>query len=168
MHYVQPPEYALFDESSVVKTSGTRQYGHVPVGQSTVEVQRYPSNATYTINLLHNTIGVSHINVTQGPSNGFELLNFFAEALDETDILGNPILKDGDIVIMDNCGFHHACHVEPVPRNMLELNGVHLAFQPPYHPVYNTCEFCFNLLKSWLRKNSELAKHYTEMLFMTL
>ena len=156
-----PQNMHFFDESSVVKTSGTRQYGHAPVGQIAVEIQRYASNATYTVNLLHSTIGVSHVNVIQGPSNGLELLNFFAEALDETDMLGNPILKEGDIVIMDNCGFHHARHVEPVLRNMLELNGVRLAFQPPYHPVYNTCEYCFRFLKSWLRKNSELAEHYT-------
>ena len=99
-----PQNMHLFDESSVVKTSGTRQYGHAPVGQIAVEVQRYASNATYTVNLLHSTIGVSHVNVIQGPSNGFELLNFFAEALDETDMLGNPTLKEGDIVI-DNTFF---------------------------------------------------------------
>ena len=49
---------------------------------------------------------------------------------------------------MDNCGFHHARHVEPVLRNMLGLSGVDLVFQPPYHPVYNTCEHCFRFLKS--------------------
>ncbi len=158
-----PRNMHFFGESSVVKTSGTRQYGHAPVGQIAVEVQRYASNATYTVNLLHSTIGVSHVNVIQGPSNGFELLNFFAEALEEEDMFGNPILKEGDIVIMDNCGFHHARHVEPVLQNMLDLNGVRLGFQPPYHLVYNTCEYCFRFLKSWLHKNSELAEHYTEI-----
>ena len=55
--------------------------------------------------------------------------------------------------------------VETVLRNMLGLSGVHLVFQPPYHPVYNTCEHCFiiRFLKSWLRKNSELAEHHTEV-----
>ena len=99
-----PQNMHFFDESSVVKTSRTRQYGHAPVGQIAVEIQRYASNATYTVNLLHSTIGVSHVNVVQGPSNGLELLNFFAEALDETDMLGNPILKEGDIVIMETVG----------------------------------------------------------------
>ena len=64
---MQPTEYALFDESSVVKSSGTRQYGHAPVGQIAVEIQRYAFNATYTVNLLHSTIEVSHVNVIRRP-----------------------------------------------------------------------------------------------------
>jgi len=75
--------------------------------------------------LLHSIFGIDHVNILTGPSNGLELLNFFAEALQEQDIFGNPLLKQGDLVIMDNCGFHHAHHVEPVLRNMLGLRGVY-------------------------------------------
>lgn len=158
-----PRNMHFFDESSVIKTTGNKNYGHAPVGQKAVEIQRYASNATYTVNLLHSIFGVDHVNILPGPSNGLELLNFFAEALQEQDIFGNSLLKQGDLVIMDNCGFHHARHVEPLLRNMLGLSGVDLVFQPPYHPVYNTCEHCFRFLKSWLRKNSELAEHHTEV-----
>ena len=41
-------------------------------------------------------------------TNGLELLNFFAEALEEKDVLENPLLKPGDMVIMDN----YTCHVQ--------------------------------------------------------
>ena len=64
---------------------------------------------------------------------------------------------------MENSGFEQARHVEPVLQNMLELNGVRLTFQTSYHSVYNNCEYCFRFLKSWLRKNSELADHFTEI-----
>ena len=158
-----PRNMHFFDESSMIKTTGNRSYGNAPVGRRAVEIQRYASNATYTVNLLHSIFGVDHVNILPGPSNGLELLNFFAEALQEQDIFGNPLLKQGDLVIMDNCGFHHARHVEPVLRNMLGLSGVYLIFQPPYHPVYNTCEHCFRFLKSWLRKNSELSERHTEV-----
>jgi len=117
----------------------------------------------YTVNLLHSIFGVDHVNILPGPSNSLELLNFFAEALQEQDIFGNRVLIQGDLVIMDNCGFHHSCHVEPVLQNMLGLSGVDLVIQPPYHPIYNTCEHCFRFLKSWLCKNLELAKHHTEV-----
>ena len=109
-----PRNMHFFDESSVITTTGNRNYGHVPVGQRAVKIQRYASNATYTVNLLHSIFGVEHVNILPGPSNGLELLNFFAEVLQEQDIFGNPLLKQGDLVIMDNCGFHHARHVEPV------------------------------------------------------
>ena len=81
----------------------------------------------------------------------------------QEDIFGNPLIKHGDYVVMDNCGFHHAHHIEPVLRNMLQLNGITLLYQPPYHLVYNTCEFCFRFLKSWLRKKTELADRQTEV-----
>jgi transposase len=153
----------FFDECSVIKTTGNRSYGHAAVGQIAYEIQRYASNATYTVNLLHSMFGVSHCNILDGASNGLELLNFFAEALEEEDIFGNPLLKEGDYVIMDNCGFHHANHVEPVLRDMLVMKGVTLIYQPPYHPVYNTCEYCFRFLKTWLRKNTELADRHTKV-----
>ena len=116
-----PRNMHFFDESSVIKTTGNKNYGHAPVGQRAIEIQRYASNATYTVNLLHSIFGVDHVNILPGPSNGLELLNFFAEALQEEDIFGNSLLKQGDLVIMDNCGFHHALHVEPLLRNMLGL-----------------------------------------------
>jgi transposase len=160
---IDPTRMHFFDESSVIKTTGNRRYGHSPVGQPAIEVQRYASNATYTVNLLHSIFGVDHMNIIQGPSNGLELLNFFAEALEELDMFGNPVLKQDDFIIMDNCGFHHGRLVEPVLRNMLAQNGCNLLFLPPYHPVYNTCEYCFRVLKGWLRKNTELAENHTEV-----
>ena len=143
----------FFDECSVVKTTGNRHYGHASIGTNATEIQRYASNATYTVNLLHNVYGVGHVNIVPGPSNGLELLQFFAEALDEQDAFDNPVLKDGDLVVMDNCGFHHARHVEPMLRDMLPNHGITLVYQQ-----YNTCEMCFRHLKGFLRKFSKLAE----------
>ena len=153
----------FFDECSVTKTSGNRHYGHSGIGSRAIEIQRYASNATYTVNLLHNVYGIGHANILPGPSNGLELLNFFAEALDEQDAFNNPLLKHGDTVVMDNYGFHHARHVEPVLRDMLANHGIRLIYQPPYHPEYNTCEMCFRHLKGFLRKFSKFAELHTEI-----
>ncbi|CAB4001294.1 paired box Pax-5-like [Paramuricea clavata] len=92
----------FFDESSVVVTSGNRRRGHSAIGTPAIEVQRYASNATYTVNLLHNIRGVSHFNILRGPSNGLELLNFFEEALEQEDVFANPVIKEHDVIIMDN------------------------------------------------------------------
>ena len=89
--------------------------------------------------------------------------NSLRKPLEQVDMLGNPLFKQGDLVIMDNCGFHHAHHVKPILRNMLALQGATLVFQPPYHPDYNTCELCFRFLKSWLRKHPDLAENETEV-----
>ena len=66
----------FFEESSVIKTTGNRKYGNARVGERAIELQRYASNATFTINLLHSVVGVDYFNILQGPLNGLELLNF--------------------------------------------------------------------------------------------
>jgi transposase len=59
----------FFDESSVFKTTGNRRYGHSKVGEPAIEIQRYASNVTYTVNLLHTVYGIGHVNLLVGPSN---------------------------------------------------------------------------------------------------
>ena len=107
--------------------------------------------------------GVGHVNLLLGPSNGLELFNFFTKALEEEYFFGNPLLKVGDTVIMDNCGFHHARHVEPVLRNMLAARCIALSYQPPCHPQYNTCEHCFRQLKGCLRRHFKFAEVQTDI-----
>ena len=100
----------------MVKTTGNSVTGIQCLAYPTLEFERYAINATFTIYLLHSIYGVGHVNLLPGPSNGLDL-HFFAEALQE-DMFGNPLLKDGDAVIMDNCGFHHARCVERLLGNV--------------------------------------------------
>ena len=50
---INPTTLHFFDESSVIKTTGNRNYGRAPLGQAAIEIQRYASNTNFTINLLH-------------------------------------------------------------------------------------------------------------------
>jgi len=100
--------FHFFDESSVIITTANRMYGSGYRGKPAIEVQRYASNANYTVNLLHSITGVDYFNILQGPSNGQEMLNFFNDVLDMKRNDGTRIFLPGDSVIMDNCGFHHA------------------------------------------------------------
>ena len=149
----------FFDESSVVITSGNRKRGHSAIGQPAYEVQKYASNATYTINLLHNVHGVSHFNILKGASNGQELLNFFEEALQEVDRRDNFILKDGDVVVMDNCGFHHAHDIEPILRHMLLIKKRNTAYISASVSPYLSPHY----IKCWLRRFPLYTEHYTEV-----
>lgn len=160
---MNPATLHFFDESSVIKTSGNRKYGSSYVGEKAFEVQRYASNATFTINLLHSLQGVDYMNVLNGASNGNEMLLFFEEAVELIRNDGSAVLERGDTVIMDNCGFHHGHFIEPVLTNMLADYGVRLLFQPPYSPHLNTCEYCFNQIKCYLKRNQLLAEQQTEV-----
>ena len=158
-----PTQLHFFDETGVTKTSGNRIYGSAPVGLPAFEVQRYASNANYTVNLMHSITGVDFFNILNGPSNGMELLNFFDEALQLVREDGSAVLERGDCVIMVNCAFHHARFVEPVLRGMLEDCGVGLIYQPPYSPDFNTCELCFHQIKGFLQRHQLLAEHETKV-----
>ena len=153
----------FMDEASIIRTSGNRTYGHACVGKPAVEVCRYSSDASFTINLLCGFFGIDYYNVLEGPSNGLELLQFFSDALEQKYPNGNPILSAGDAVVMDNCGFHHARHVEPVLREMLLHHGVTLIFQPPYCPELNPCEYCFAHMRKSFRNNERFTASYTEL-----
>ncbi len=58
-----------------------------------------------------------------------------------------PILKPGDIVIMDNLGSHKAAAI----RQMIRTVGTHLFFLPPYSPDLNPIEQAFSKIKHWMR-----------------
>jgi hypothetical protein len=105
-----PNTLHFFDESSVVRTTGNRNYGSSAKGSRAFELQRYASNANYTINLLHSRFGVDYFNVIDGASNSMELIQIFADVVDvNNDKIANgfqPLFVPGDTIIMDNCAFH--------------------------------------------------------------
>ena len=107
MSGVDPSTVHFSDETSVVKTTPNRSYGHSKKGLPAVEIQRYASNCNYTVNLLHSRFGIDNFNILEGPSNGFEMIHFFEESLQAIDHVGNPVLANRDVIVMDNCGFHH-------------------------------------------------------------
>ena len=88
---------------------------------------------------------------------------FFDEALQVDRADGSAALERGDVVVMDNCGFHHARHVEPLLQNMFNRCGIELIYQPPYSPHLNTCEYCFNQIKQFLQLHQLLAMNETEV-----
>lgn len=141
---LNPATLHFFDESSVLKTTANRHFGSSYVGQAAFEFQKYASNATYTLNLLHSMQGVDYINIIDGASNGNAMLLFFEEAVELQNNDGSAILERGDTVIMGNCGFHHGHFVEPLLTDMLAEYGLRFLFQPPYSPHLNTLRAAFS------------------------
>ena len=163
MSGVDPSTVHFFDETSVVKTTPNRSYGHSKKGLPAVEIQRYASNCNYTVNLLHSRFGIDNFNILEGPSNGFEMIHFFEESLQAVDHVGNPVLANGDVIVMDNCGFHHGVFAENQLYLMVRNRSVELIFQPPYSPEFNSCEFCFRSTKAYLRQHEQFSINFTEL-----
>jgi transposase len=78
--------------------------------------------------------------VFDGPING----QYFRAYVEQQLV---PILKPGDIVIMDNLGSHKSATV----RQLIKAAGARLWFLPPYSPDLNPIEQAFAKIKHWMR-----------------
>ncbi|WP_348645463.1 transposase [Mesorhizobium sp. WSM4303] len=61
-----------------------------------------------------------------------------------------PELSPGDVVILDNVGFHKNERAAQLVRQ----RGAWLLFLPPYSPDLNPIEMAYSKLKAWLRKKA--------------
>ena len=61
-----------------------------------------------------------------------------------------PILKPGDIVVMDNLPAHRSAAV----RDAIHGAGAELRFLPPYSPDFNPIEMAFSKLKASLKRRA--------------
>jgi transposase len=78
--------------------------------------------------------------VFDGPINGESFRAYVAQQL-------LPVLKQGDIVVMDNLGSHRSAAV----RRMIKAAGARLWYLPPYSPDLNPIEQTFAKIKHWMR-----------------
>ena len=59
-----------------------------------------------------------------------------------------PVLKPGQVVVMDNASFHKSATIQ----TLIEQAGCRLLFLPPYSPDLNKIEKFWARLKHYLRK----------------
>jgi len=78
--------------------------------------------------------------VFDGPING----QCFRAYVDQQLV---PVLRPGDIVVMDNLGSHKSKAV----RDAIKAAGARLWFLPPYSPDLNPIEQTFAKIKHWMR-----------------
>jgi transposase len=85
--------------------------------------------------------------VFDGPINGQGFVDYVEQCL-------VPVLKPGDIVILDNLSSHKA----KAARKAIRRAGARLLFLPPYSPDLNPIEQVFSKLKHFMRKAAERTK----------
>jgi transposase len=133
----------LFIDETWIKTNMAPLRGWAPRGRRLhADVPHgHWKTLTFLAALRHDRIEAPC--VIDGPINGEVFLAYIEQVL-------VPILRPGDVVILDNLGSHKGKKA----RRRIRTAGAHLIFLPPYSPDLNPIEQVFSKLKHHLRKAS--------------
>ena len=135
------PQRLVFVDECGTKTNMTRSRGRARRGERVCGHApfRHAGSQTFVAGLRHD--GLVAPWVLDGPMNGAAF-----EAWVETQLA--PILREGDVVILDNLSVHKSAKAAAI----LHAKRARLLFLPPYSPDLNPIEMAFSKLKAHLRR----------------
>jgi transposase len=135
------PERLVFIDETGAATDMARRYGRCPRGQRLVSSVPWGHWKTTTFVAALRINGIQAPCVFDGPMDGPSFRAYVEQFV-------VPILRSGDIVIMDNLPSHRVAGI----RTAIEGAGAELRYLPPYSPDLNPIEQFFAKLKAFLRK----------------
>jgi transposase len=130
----------IFLDESGAQTHMKRLYGRTAKGKRLVDSVPGGHWRTTTMISAIRTGGVVTAMVTEGATDALVFRGFIEHFL-------VPVLKRGDIVVMDNLPSHKVSGV----REAIEAAGAALWYLPPYSPDLNPIEKAWSKVKSVLR-----------------
>jgi len=134
------PDRLVFLDETWASTNMTRTHGRCPVGERLVMTVPHGHWKTTTFVAALRAEGMVAPTVVDGPMTADVFLAYVEQQL-------IPVLRPGDIVVMDNL----ICHTRPGIRRVIEGAGCELRLLPPYSPDLNPIEKAFSKLKAKLR-----------------
>ncbi len=138
------PERLVFIDETWVKTNMTRTCGWCPRGQPLIAKVPHGHWKTLTFLAGLRRNGIVAPFVLDGPINSIAFTAWVQQCL-------VPVLKAGDIVVLDNLGSHKCKAASEAVR----AQGARMFFLPPYSPDLNPIEMMFSKLKTLVRKAEE-------------
>jgi transposase len=134
------PGKVVFIDETWAKTNMTRRYGRSALGTRVIE--KTPCGRWQTTTFLGALRAEGFIAplTVDGAINGPLFRAWVEQHL-------APVLKPGDIVVMDNLSSHRVAGI----REAIEAAGAELRYLPPYSPDLNPIELAFSKLKKLLR-----------------
>ena len=138
------PKRLVFIDETWTATNMARSHGRCAKGKRLRMGYPHGHRKTTTLVAGLRMTGMVAPMVIDGPINGDWFEAYVTQVL-------VPVLRPGDIVIMDNLSSHKRLAV----REKIEAVGASLLFLPPYSPDFNPIEKAFARLKAMLRKAGE-------------
>jgi transposase len=135
------PDNLVFIDETGINTGMTGTYGR---GQSNQRVVDYAPDVRFERTTLLSSVRANGDMVPllfEGALNGDIFKEYVAQCL-------APVLKKGDVVIMDNLSSHKvAGAIDPI----IEA-GATVLYLPPYSPDFNPIEMMWSKVKAYLKK----------------
>ena len=138
----------VFIDETWAKTNMTPTHGRCRRGERLVAHVPFGHWRTSTFLAALRWDGLVAPAVFDGPINGRSFTAYVEQVL-------APVLRPGDIVVLDNLGSHKGKAV----RDAIEQAGAELRFLPPYSPDLNPIEQVFAKLKTLLRRAAPRNRH---------
>jgi transposase len=137
---MDPAAFVFLDETGT-NTTMVRRYGWGSKGERLVDAapQGHWRTTTFIAGLRHS--GIVAPLVLDGPMTGAAFRAYVEQFL-------APMLRAGDVVVMDNLAVHKVTGV----REAIAAVGAGILHLPPYSPDLNPIEQLFAKLKALLRK----------------
>jgi len=131
----------VFIDETWAKTNMAPLYGRAEIGKRVIDFVPHGhwKTTTFLAALRHD--GLTAPMVVDGAINGELFLAYVKQVL-------VPVLKEGDIVVVDNLSSHKVAGV----KEAIESVGAWLLYLPPYSPDLNPIENVFSKLKTLVRK----------------
>ena len=134
-------EHLIFIDETGAATDMARCYGRCPRGERLIASVPWGHWKTTTFVAALRLGEIAAPCVLDGPMNGESFRAYIEQFV-------VPILRPGDIVVMDNLASHKVAGI----RQAIEAAGAALRYLPPYSPDFNPIEQFFAKLKALLRK----------------
>ena len=135
------PERLVFIDETGAATDMARRYGRCPRGQRLVSSVPWGHWKTTTFVAALRVGEIAAPCVFDGPMDGPSFRAYVEQFV-------VPILREGDIVVMDNLASHKVAGI----REAIESAGAELRYLSSYSPDFNPIEQFFAKLKALLRK----------------
>lgn len=155
------PEKLVFIDETWIKTNMAPLRGWGPKGK---RLRAYAPHGRWRTLTFIGALRLDELTapcVFDGPING-ECFRAYIQQMVA------PVLKPGDIVVMDNLGSHKGKAI----RQAIKKAGARLLFLPPYSPDFNPIEQAFSKVKHWMRcaqkRTLEGASDYIGALVSTI
>lgn len=131
----------IFLDESGVNRAMTRRYARAPRGQRAYAHAPVNRGSNVTLIAALSLEGVIAPMQVEAATSGDVFLAYLDQVL-------CPVLRPGDLVLMDNLPAHKV----PGVRTRIESVGAELLYLPRYSPEYNPVEQLWSKIKAWLRK----------------